>query len=175
MSGLELNKVIASILVGSLLAMLSGFFVDLLYKPDIHIEESERGFVIETKTDTSNSPTPQKTVLSSEEIKNLIQQASAARGKNIFKKCISCHSVEENGSHKIGPNLFNIVGSPKASKESFPYSKALKEVGGVWDEESLFFFLQKPSKYIVGTKMSFIGLRQEEEIADVIAYLTTYK
>ena len=104
-------------------------------------------------------------------IEELMAQANVENGKKVAKKCVSCHSFDQGGAHKIGPNLYAIMGAPKAAKDGYAYSGALKAVGGVWDNESMFAFLKKPSKAVPGTKMSFAGLRKPEDIADVMLYL----
>lgn len=165
MSGLELNKIAAAILLSSLIAMVVGTVANILYKPKLEV--AERGYEVEVTEDAS-SVAEQKVELSIEE---LMAQANAENGKKIAKKCVSCHSFDQGGPHKIGPNIHKIMGAAKASKEGFAYSGALKAVGGVWDKESMYAFLNKPSKAVPGTKMSFAGLRKPEDIADVMAYL----
>ena len=100
--------------------------------------------------------------------------ANAEAGAKVIKKCVSCHSFDQNGSNKIGPNLWKIVGATKGVKADFAYSKAMVGLGGVWDEENLYHFLNKPGKYVPGTKMAFAGLSKPEDIASVIAYLKAH-
>lgn len=165
MSGLELNKIAAAVLLSSLIAMVVGTVANILYKPKLEI--AERGYEVEV-TEDSSAVVAEEVQLSIEE---LMAQANAENGKKVAKKCISCHSFEQGGANKIGPNLYAIMGAPKAAKPGFAYSAALKAVGGVWDNESMYAFLQKPSKAVPGTKMSFAGLRKPEDIADVMLYL----
>jgi cytochrome c len=84
---------------------------------------------------------------------------------------MSCHTINKDGPTKVGPNLWNIVGAPKISSPNFAYSSAMQKAGGIWDIPSLFQFLHKPQTFIPGTKMSFIGLNNPQDIANVIAYL----
>ena len=100
-----------------------------------------------------------------------------AKGEKVFKKCKACHSVEP-GKNKVGPTLFGVVGRVVGSVEGYKYSKAMlakKDEGLVWTEENLDKFLEKPKKFIPGTKMSFAGLRKPQQRADVIAYLKQFK
>ena len=98
-------------------------------------------------------------------------KANAASGAVIIKKCVSCHSFDNGGANKVGPNLWKVAGGQKRHKANFVYSKAFEALTGVWDDESLYHYLNKPSKFAPGTKMSFAGISKPEEIADVIAYL----
>lgn len=100
--------------------------------------------------------------------------ALVAQGEKVFKKCAACHAVGEGAKNKVGPELNGIVGRPVGAIEGFRYSGAFSEAaaaGQVWDEAHLAAFLADPKGVIPGTKMSFAGLRKDEEIAAVIAYL----
>lgn len=97
------------------------------------------------------------------------------KGTKVFKKCKACHTVEQGGKNKVGPNLFAIVGKEAGKVEGFKYSKAMKGSGLTWDEATLDGFLKKPKKYLKGTKMSFAGLKKEKDRKNVIAYLNTLK
>ncbi len=100
-----------------------------------------------------------------------------AAGEKVFRKCMACHAVGADAKNKVGPVLNGVVGRHAGAIEDFNYSDAMKakgEEGLVWDPEALAAFLEKPRDYVNGTKMSFAGLRKEEERADVIAYLATF-
>ncbi len=170
MSGIELNKIVASILLASLIAMMVGFIANILYKPILH---PERGYNVEV-TESSNNVSEAKSDLEqSIDVAELMKNANAEAGKNIAKKCLMCHSFDKDGANKIGPDLWNIVGKEKAKTENYKYSTALSSKGGIWDEDNLFHFLHKPSQYIKGTKMSFAGLNKPQDIANVIMFLKT--
>lgn len=103
----------------------------------------------------------------------LLAEATPAAGAKVFKKCATCHTDVKGGKHKIGPNLWNIVGGKIASYQGFQYSSALKGLGGEWDYQKLSAFLAKPSTFAKGTKMTFAGLKKGAERAAVISYLRT--
>ncbi|WP_435167174.1 c-type cytochrome [Falsirhodobacter sp. 1013] len=97
----------------------------------------------------------------------------AVNGGKVFRKCMACHSLAE-GVDRIGPNLHAIVGRPVAGAPRYAYSAALRELGSegaVWDDARLAAFLADPKAAIPGTKMVFAGLKTEQDIADIIAYL----
>ena len=98
----------------------------------------------------------------------------AALGEKVFKKCKSCHVVDKE-KHKTGPHLVNVIGRTAGTAEGYKkYSKAMKNSGIVWDDETLNGYLEKPKKYLKGTRMAFAGLKKEEDRANVIAYLKQY-
>lgn len=96
-------------------------------------------------------------------------------GAKVFKKCATCHIVEE-AKNKVGPTLKNVIGRTPGTVEGFNYSNAMKEFGAsnVWDEATLTTYLADPKGVVKGTKMAFAGLKKPEEIANVIAYLKTF-
>ena len=98
-------------------------------------------------------------------------EGDAAAGEKTFRKCKVCHTVEEGGKNKIGPNLFGLFGKTAGTVDGYKYSSAMKESGVVWDETTLDQYLTKPADFIAKTKMRFAGLKSEEDRANVIAYL----
>ncbi|SLN50484.1 Cytochrome c2 [Roseovarius litorisediminis] len=100
-----------------------------------------------------------------------------AAGEKVFKKCKSCHQVGDGAKNRVGPQLNGILGRAAGAVDGFKYSNALMEKadeGLSWNSETLAEFLAKPKKYIKGTKMSFAGLRKDEDIAAIEAYLSTF-
>lgn len=94
----------------------------------------------------------------------------ADAGKKVFNKCKACHALEE-GKNKVGPTLFGVMGNKAASVPGFKYSKALQDSGLTWDDATLAKFLAKPKDVVPGTRMAFAGLKKDDEISDVIAYI----
>ncbi len=103
--------------------------------------------------------------------------ALLAEGEKVFKKCAACHKVGDGAKNSTGPTLNGIVGSPAGKVEGFKYSKPLLAMaadGLVWDDASLHTYLENPKGMIKGGKMSFAGLKKEDDRAAVIAYLATF-
>ncbi len=100
-----------------------------------------------------------------------------AKGETLYRRCAACHTAESGGANKVGPNLWDIVNRPVASHEGFAYSGAMKEFseGGtvVWDYDHLDHFIAAPRGLVRGTAMSFAGLKNPQDRADIIAYLHT--
>ena len=107
------------------------------------------------------------------EIKGLLQKASATGGQATFKRCATCHSSDKGGKTMTGPNLWGVVGRPKASVAGFNYSEALKSKGGEWSYEDLASYLHDPRAFAPGNRMAFAGVKDNAELADLLVYLRT--
>ncbi|MES2860647.1 MAG: cytochrome c family protein [Pseudomonadota bacterium] len=97
----------------------------------------------------------------------------AVAGERIFAQCRTCHSIDE-GVNRVGPSLHGIIGRHSGMVAGYNYSTANKASGKTWDNETLFAYLENPRAYIPGTKMAFVGLRDPQQRANVIAYLNTH-
>tara|TARA_B100000029_G_scaffold247726_1_gene244620 strand:+ start:734 stop:1282 length:549 start_codon:yes stop_codon:yes gene_type:complete len=171
MSGLEFNKIIASIIIAIILFAIIGFLGNAI----ISISESpkETAYKIEIPEIESNqniTSTPTDSIL--ESISPLLINASLEKGEKIYKKkCSTCHNIEKDSKLKIGPNLWDILNRRIANVDGYAYSKALADKDGSWNYEELNAFLNNPKKYIEGTKMNFAGLKDIQDRADLILWL----
>jgi cytochrome c len=168
MSNLELNKVVAAVLVAGLVGMAAGNLSDILYKPNLNVKHGYKVEVTEVPV-AGTVPAAEVKV----DIIELLAKSSAESGAKLIKKCTLCHSFTKGGPNKIGPNLWNIVENKKVHRDDFSYSKALKAKGGTWNYEDLYHMIHKPMEFVPGTKMNFIGFKKPQDVADVIAYLRT--
>ncbi|HVI99103.1 MAG TPA: c-type cytochrome [Sphingomonas sp.] len=101
-----------------------------------------------------------------------LAKADAAHGADVFKKCAACHTDNQGGPNGIGPNLWEVVGDKIATgRGGFAFSDALKSVGGAWTFDALDSWLTSPRKFANGTKMTFAGLSNPQDRADIILYL----
>ena len=102
-------------------------------------------------------------------------EGDAARGERAFQRCFACHSVDPNETAKLqGPSLYRIIGRPAASIAGFDYSDAMRErasAGLVWDAATLERYIADPEAMVPGARMSVPPLRDEQERADILAYL----
>ncbi len=177
MFSLKFSKILASVLLPCLALILISKLVNSIYARKfasrgfsvINLIEENSKISVATKSAPHQIQNNQQ--LTKDEIKKLIEVASHENGKIVAKKCMSCHSFEKNQPNKIGPNLFAIFGKRKASVPKYKYSASLISKGGIWNEESLFNFLQNPRKYIPGTKMVFPGISKQQDLANLIAFI----
>lgn len=97
--------------------------------------------------------------------------ADLTNGARQFRRCQSCHTLNEGGRHTVGPNLHGIMGRAAASAEGFSYSRQLTEAGLTWNVETLDAWIENPRALVPGNRMSFVGLRDAADRRDVIGYL----
>ena len=172
MSSSNLNMY-AGAFLGTVFAMMS---VGILGEAIFHEEAPEQaGFAIAVE-ESSGGEATEEAGPSVEPIAPLLASADVSAGEGVFKKCQACHTVEEGGANKVGPNLWNIVNRPVASHEGFKYSSsmiAFAEGGTVWDYAHLNVFSHKPKDLVPGTAMGFAGLKKVEDRANLVAYLRT--
>ena len=101
----------------------------------------------------------------------LIEVGNIERGSKLYIQCRACHSLKENEPHKIGPNLFKLIGSKAGIRDGYNYSDALSGSEIVWTVENLDLWLEKPYEILPGNKMVFSGMRKQEDRNDLIAFL----
>lgn len=102
-----------------------------------------------------------------------LAEGDAVAGKTVFKKCMACHSADKE-QNRVGPHQVGIVGRKAGAVEGFKYSDAMIAKGAeglIWDEANLSAYMKDPKGFVPGNKMAFSGLKDDKQIADVIAYL----
>jgi len=122
----------------------------------------------ETTTPKPSTPKPTQTAPI---VKTASQLTPLERGAKIYKRCKACHTLDEGGKHKVGPNLWNIYGMKAGSKDGFNYSKAMAGSDVIWTEETMDAYITKPSAFMKGNRMSFIGLKKQEDRDAVQLYM----
>ena len=168
MDSFELNKIIAAILMVALLVIGLGKLADGVFYTKI---PEKPGYKVEVENQVTSSVSQVSEIVEKIDIAAVMAQGDIVSGEKIFKKCAACHSINKGGANKIGPALYNVVGRKVGSVSDYKYSKTLASYEKEWTFEELNGFLQKPSSYLKGTKMSYAGLRKEKDRASVIKYL----
>jgi cytochrome c len=97
-----------------------------------------------------------------------------AAGEKSFAKCRACHQVGETAKNAVGPNLNGLIGRHSGSVEGYNYSEANKNSGITWDEATFAEYIKDPKAKIPGTKMAFAGIKNEQEIKDLTAFLKQF-
>lgn len=169
MDSLELNKIVGAILTAGVIAMLTGFVANIVSH---RVPLEEMAYTVAPSEPSESTAAEAEPTL--EPIAPLLAAANVESGQGVAKKCATCHTFEEGGANKIGPNLYDVVNRTVASHEGYTYSGAMQEKASeTWSYENLNAFLAQPKDFVPGTKMSFAGLRKVEDRADLIAYLRT--
>ena len=96
-----------------------------------------------------------------------------AAGEQVFKKCTACHNADQGGANALGPGLYGVMGNGVAGHPGFAFSDALKGKGGNWDWDTMSAWLASPKKFAPGTKMTFAGLSNPQDRANVMAFLNS--
>jgi cytochrome c len=165
----ELNKILGALLTALIIAFLTGLIAEGFVSPEKLAKDAypiPGGEVAAAEPAAAAAPAKPDPIPA-----DMWAHADAAHGEEIAKKCQQCHNFEKGAGNKIGPDLYGVIGRPRASVEGFSYSDALKKLGGTWTPQEIAAFIFKPSAYAPGTKMSFIGLPKPEDRADVEAFL----
>jgi cytochrome c len=168
MDSFEINKILGALLFTCLLLVALSITAGAIFSPQL---PAKPGFEVAVQEQAASSkaaaPAPE------EPIEKLLVSSDPARGENTAKQCQACHTFEKGGPNRVGPNLWGIVGRPRATEAGFNYSAPMKAKGGTWTIDDLNQFLTSPRGYIPGTAMTFNGLPRGSQRADVIAYLNT--
>src|SRR5215471_116508 len=99
-------------------------------------------------------------------------EGDSARGERLFnQQCKACHTLEQGGAELAGPNLHALFGRKAGTGGSYKHSEAMAKSGIVWDDKTLAEYLKDPKGKVPGTKMTFIGLKQDQQQEDMIAFL----
>ena len=167
MDTFELNKIVGAVLLALLIIFGTKTMSDIMFKAH---KPEKPGYVVEV-AEAPDHGADKAAEVEQVPFAGLLAQASAEKGKGVAKKCTACHTFNQGGAKKIGPNLYGILGRALGASDGFAYSAALKAKGGTWDYDSLNQFLANPKAYIKGTKMAFAGIKRDSQRADLILYL----
>jgi cytochrome c len=171
MDSFEWNKIIGAVLGTAIFIFVVRLIAEKVYEPE---HPAKPGYVVEGVVETPAGGAPAAPVAEViPDFGTVLPTADVAHGKTVAGKCEQCHDISKGGPNKIGPELWNVVGRPRATEAGFAYSGAMKGKGGTWTYEELFKFTHSPQMVVPGTKMSFPGLPSEKDRIDLLAFLRT--
>ncbi len=174
MDGFTFNKIAGAVLGAALIGFLIIEVSHALYpNPRHETHVAQMGYPVADAHASEDGHGGGTVEEAAPDLGTLLATADPTRGEAAVRACASCHTFDEGGANRVGPNLWGIVGRAVASHEGFGYSNAMQAHGGNWTFERLNEFLQSPRNAVPGTTMSFAGLRREGQRADVLAYLRT--
>jgi len=169
MDSFELNKIIGAILGTLLFVMGVGFLAEAIYHPSA----TGPGYALPEPEVAEGGPVEEVPMVS---IGTLLASADPVEGANQARKCTACHDFSEANTNKSGPGLYDVVERVIGSHPDFAYSAVMAEHqanGDIWTYDNLNHFLLSPRTFAPGTKMTFAGLPNDQERANIIAYLST--
>lgn len=168
MNSFELNKILGAVLGTCLVLLALNIGAGALFASS---PPAKPGFMIAVaKTETGKPAAKEPEV----PLPVLLAKANIEKGKSTAKQCQACHTFEKGGPNRVGPNLYGIVGDERGKdRGGFNFSAAMKAKGGEWTFDELNKFLEDPRQYIPGTAMTFAGIKNDQQRADVIAFLHT--
>src|SRR5690625_4194554 len=173
MNSMEFNKIAGATIGALLVFLLLNFFSGMIYgtRSDAeHVAASDEegpvlAYAVPVEATASAEPEAEQIDLHA-----IFANVDPSGGESAFRGCGACHSLEE-GDNKIGPSLYDVVGNKVAHLADYNYSDAMNQHGGDWTPELLFDFLGNPKGVVPGTKMSYAGMSNPQQRADLIAYL----
>lgn len=165
---MTITKAGGSICAALLVFLLGGWAAEGLYNVEHHGEDHVSGYRIALPDETAEPVEAAPEVPFAE----VYATADAAAGERLWRQCSSCHALNA-GQNGIGPYLHGVVDRPKHTAAGFEYSDGLLATTGAWTPENISAFIENPRAYAPGTAMSYGGMDDVEDRANLIAYLAT--
>ena len=163
---MTLTKIVGGFCGAFLVFLLGGFAAELIYhEAESHDGEHHQAYTIDTGDDGQGDEEVVELAFA-----EVYAAADAGAGERLFRQCQACHKVED-GANGTGPHLFGIVGRGIGTVAGYKYSDAMGTADGDWSPEALDGFLANPKSYTPGTKMTYKGLSDVEDRANLIAWL----
>jgi cytochrome c len=170
MDSFELNKVLGALLGTCMVLLAVHLATGAIFATPV---PAKPGYVIEVKQEGTAKPSGGAAAPAEQPIETLLVSANTKNGQETAKECELCHNLGKGQGAKIGPDLYGVVGRPVATEAGFGYSAPLKAKGGTWTFDALNKWLTNPRADVPGTLMTFAGISNAHQRADVIAYLNS--
>ena len=168
MDTMTATKIVGSLCGALLIFLLGGWAAETIYHVGVESHDGEHAQAYSIEVADADAPAEAEDEVPFEEV---FAQASAEEGSGIWRQCSSCHKLED-GANGTGPHLFQVVGRAQAAVGDYAYSSSFAELAGEWTPEELNGFLEDPAGWVPGTKMTYRGLADVEDRANIIAYLS---
>lgn len=174
MGDLFWNKIAAVIIGLVLMVMVIGIVGEVVFSEEHGGDEhASLAYPIDLDAVLGGTGSSEPVEVEVIDLGTLLASADASSGERTFRRCVSCHNAEPGAGNLQGPNLWGIVGRDIGSYDGFSYSGAMSALDGDWTYEQLDHFIANPRGWLDGTAMAFAGIRNEEDRADLLAYLQT--
>ena len=168
MDSYEWNKIAGAVLGTLIFALVVRFAAEAVFEVQKPAKEAYHVVGVVASSSTSATAPAEETL---PDFGTALASADVTAGKTVAGKCEQCHDISKGGPNKIGPELWDIVGRPRATEPGFSYSSAMMSDHSPWTYASLFKYLKSPQGVVPGTKMSFAGLSSANERINLLAYL----
>lgn len=171
MDSYEWNKIAGAVLASLIFVLVVRFATEAIFEVEKPAKEAYHVEGVAVASTGGSAAAPAEEVLP--DFGSVLPTADVNAGKTVAIKCEQCHDISKGGPNKIGPELWNVIGRPRASESGFSYSSAMNGDHAPWTYASLFKYLKSPQAVVPGTKMSFAGLHSESDRVNLLAYLRT--
>jgi cytochrome c len=169
---MTMTKAVAGVCGALLIFLLGNWAATALYAVGGGHGHGEEGELTQAYTIDTGAEAPAGEAAEEVDVAALLATGDAAAGEKVFGKCKACHKLD--GSNGTGPHLDGVLNRAKASVPGFAYSAALTGMASeTWTPENLYHFVQNPKGYAPGTKMAFGGIPKPQDLADLVAFLST--
>ncbi|HUO89361.1 MAG TPA: cytochrome c family protein [Rhizomicrobium sp.] len=171
MDSWEWNKIAGAVLGTLIFVLVIKFGTEALFEVEKPAKEAYHVEGVVETASTGGGAAPAEEAMP--DWGTVLPKASVSDGKTVAIKCEQCHDISKGGPNKIGPELWGIVGRPRATEAGFSYSSAMNSEHAAWTYDALFKYLKSPQAIVPGTKMSFAGLHSADDRINLLAYLRT--